>query len=94
MCCDNNFTGQYQGSHADSAIQKLVEELHCEPKKEIIMGCFIEKNISAVDINVRVSEPEKKKKGKTSLVEKPKGCQDIRKLFLKHFSIILFAISS
>lgn len=48
------------------------------------MGCFIEKNISAVDINVCVSEPEKKKKGETSLVEKPKGCQDIRKFFLKH----------
>ena len=71
-----NFIGQHQGSHVQR-YKEMVEELYREPKEEIVMDCFIEKNISAVDINDRVPKPKKKKIDITSLVEKLKGYQDI-----------------
>ena len=63
--------------------KEMVEELYCQPKEAIIMGCVIEKK-TAVDINVCVPQPKTKKKDKSFLVVKPKGCQDICKFFLKH----------
>ena len=67
--------------------KEMVKERYCEPT-EIIMGCFTEKNTATVDINVCVRQAKKKKKDKTSLVEK--GCKDIRKL-LSQIMIILFS---
>lgn len=64
--------------------KEMVEELYREPNEEVIIGSFTEKNTSAVDINIRVPQAKKEKKDKTSLVKKPKECQDIHKFFWKY----------
>ena len=52
--------------------QNMVDELYCQPKEEVIMASFVEKNVGNID-------PGRAKKRKTvKKAEKPKGCKDIR----------------
>ena len=56
----------------------MVEELHCAPKEEVVIGNFLEQIVTTED------EPRPKKK-KTTLTtkksEKPKWGKDIRNFF-------------
>ena len=55
--------------------QNMVDELYCQPKEEVIMGSFIEKNVGNI-------KPVRAKQRKTvKRAEKSKGCEDIRNFF-------------
>ena len=63
--------GSIKGHMLLQCYQNMVEELYCQPKEEVIMGSFIEKNVGNI-------EPVRAKKRKTvKKAEKPKGCKDI-----------------
>ena len=57
--------------------ERMVHELYCEPKNEIIMGTVIEN----INVDFHVQSKKKKDTGKT--VQKPKGSKDIRSFFQK-----------
>ena len=70
--------GSIKGNILIQRYQQMVEELYCAPKKEMIMGSFLEQMVPTED------EPRPKKKKITSTTkktEKPKGCKDIRYFF-------------
>ena len=55
--------------------QNMVDELYCQPKEEIIMGSFIDKNVGNI-------EPVRAKKRKiVKKAENLKGCKDIQNFF-------------
>ena len=51
--------------------QNMIDELYCQPKKEVIMGSFIEKNVG----NIEPASVKKRKNVKKA--KEPKGCKDI-----------------
>ena len=70
--------GSIKGNILIQRYQQMIEELYCAPKKEMIMGSFLEQMVPTED------EPRPKKKKTTSTTkktEKPKGCKDIRNFF-------------
>ena len=57
--------------------QNMVDELYCQPKEDVIMGSFIEKNVGN-------TKPARAKKRKTvKKAEKPKGSKEIQNFFQK-----------
>ena len=69
--------GSIKGHMILQRYQNMVEELYCQPKDEIIMGSFLEKQHGKQP--VKHVRPKKRKTVKK--VEKPKGCKDIRNFF-------------
>ena len=70
--------GSIEGDMLIQCYQQMVEELYCAPKKEVIIGSFLEQIVPTED------ERRAKKKKTTSTTkktEKPKGCKDIRNFF-------------
>ena len=69
--------GSIKGHILLQRYENMVDELHRQPKKEVIMGSFIEKNVGNI-------EPVRAKKRKTAKkAEKLKGCKDILNFFQK-----------
>ena len=62
--------------------KEIVNRLYCEPKNEVIIGCFVAKNKDAdtVALDNEVTVPKKKKKTPKSHESIPKS-RDIRQLF-------------
>ena len=70
--------GSIKGHMLIQRYQQMVEELYCAPKKEVIIGSFLEQIVPTEE------EPRSKKKKTTSTTkktEKPKECKDIRNFF-------------
>lgn len=59
--------------------QQMVDKLYCQPKREIMVGCFVGKNM---ELN-NSKPPKAKKKKAAKKKEKSNGCKDIRYFFSK-----------
>ena len=68
--------GSIKGHILIQRYQQMVDELYCQPKEEVIMGCFLKMN------ELHNNEPPKAKKKKVSKkTEKPNMSKDIRYFF-------------
>ena len=63
--------------------KEIVNRLYCEPKNEVIIGCFLAKNkdVDTVALDNEVTVPKKKKKKTPKSHESIPKSRDIRQLF-------------
>ena len=70
--------GSIKGHMLLQRYQDIVDELYCQPKDEIIMGSFLERNVGRIE-PARANKRKRIKKA----VQQPTGNKDIRHFFQK-----------
>ena len=70
--------GSIKGHMLLQRYQDIVDELYCQPKDEIIMGSFLERNVGRIE-PARANKRKRIKKA----VQQPTGSKDIRHFFQK-----------